>query len=179
MKLLKQIALGTILALGTFSAVLYTSCTKEACKGVTCLNGGSCSGGICSCPTGVGGNNCESAYRKFYTNTYKGTSVENIGIGSTAITNNTLAFSFGSDTMYAKMKMVWTCPGRPTVDMPIVLTTSSASGSNFTITATPVDSFSYSGTGSVNGTTASASIIKTNTNSGYQVVVSLNDFNKQ
>ena len=31
-----------------------------ACEGITCENGGSCSLGTCSCPTGYTGSSCQS-----------------------------------------------------------------------------------------------------------------------
>src|SRR5476649_1593329 len=60
MKSIKHIALGAFLTLSAFCAVLYTSCTKDACKDVTCQNGGTCSGGNCTCPTGWIGTNCQT-----------------------------------------------------------------------------------------------------------------------
>ena len=60
MKSVRLIALSAILTFGTFGAIMYTSCTKDACKGVTCLNGGTCSGGTCTCPTGYIGASCQT-----------------------------------------------------------------------------------------------------------------------
>jgi len=46
-----------------FFTVLYivfsTSCTNK-CKNVTCYNGGYCSVGKCTCPTGLLGNQCQT-----------------------------------------------------------------------------------------------------------------------
>ena len=53
-----------------FAGTLYTSCKKDRCKGVTCLNGGSCNEGNCSCPTGYSGTRCETELQgkvSFYT----------------------------------------------------------------------------------------------------------------
>ena len=60
MKSLRLVALSALLTVGAFSAVVYTSCSKDACSGVTCQNGGTCSGGNCTCPTGYEGTNCET-----------------------------------------------------------------------------------------------------------------------
>ena len=60
MKSFRIIALSVIVTISTFGAILYTSCTKDACKGVTCLNGGTCSGGTCTCPTGYIGASCQT-----------------------------------------------------------------------------------------------------------------------
>ena len=35
-----------------------TSCKKDPCDKVACLNGGTCANGICNCPTGYTGSNC-------------------------------------------------------------------------------------------------------------------------
>ncbi len=41
------------------SATIYTSCVKDPCSGVSCLNGGSCDNGTCVCPLGYNGTRCE------------------------------------------------------------------------------------------------------------------------
>ncbi len=64
MKSFRLIALSALMTVGTFSTVVYTSCTKDACKGVTCQNGGTCDGGTCVCPTGYEGSSCETASRE-------------------------------------------------------------------------------------------------------------------
>jgi hypothetical protein len=60
MKSIKYIALSAFVTISAFCAVLYTSCTKDACKGVTCQHGGTCSGGNCTCPVGYEGANCQT-----------------------------------------------------------------------------------------------------------------------
>lgn len=49
-----------IILLGVFATVTYTACKADKCKDITCLNGGSCSDGICACPDGYTGNLCET-----------------------------------------------------------------------------------------------------------------------
>jgi hypothetical protein len=44
----------------SFGGVLYSSCTKDACKDITCQHGGSCVNGFCSCPSGYTGTYCET-----------------------------------------------------------------------------------------------------------------------
>jgi len=53
-------ALGLV-AITAFTAITYTSCNKDKCKDVTCQNGGACTDGTCSCPSGFEGANCETA----------------------------------------------------------------------------------------------------------------------
>lgn len=52
--------LAAFITLFAFTAVTYTSCKKDKCKDVTCQNGGTCSDGNCSCPTGYSGTLCET-----------------------------------------------------------------------------------------------------------------------
>jgi hypothetical protein len=63
MKSFKQIALSAFLTISAFGAVVYTSCNKDECKDVVCQNGGTCSEGKCTCPTGYDGTNCETKSR--------------------------------------------------------------------------------------------------------------------
>ncbi len=175
MKSIKHIVIGAFLALGAFCAVLYSSCSKDACKAVTCLNKGTCNGGTCNCPTGIGGLNCEKIYRKQYAFTYRG--IATYGIIHTD-TNNTLTFNPVGDTTYTKMQLVWSDPGFPVISLPITLTNSSSTGSDFNVVSTTVDTFTYTGSGSVNGTIASLSLTKTHAN-GPSIIVTFTDFNRQ
>ena len=64
MKSIKLVALSALLTISAFCTVLYTSCSKskDACSGITCQNGVSCSGGTCTCPAGVTGTVCDTLY---------------------------------------------------------------------------------------------------------------------
>ncbi len=61
MKSLSFIFVTVCAVLVIFSGVISVSCSKDACKTVTCLNKGTCSGGACSCPTGWTGNSCQTS----------------------------------------------------------------------------------------------------------------------
>src|SRR5580658_8335639 len=95
MKSLKLIVLSVILTLSVFCGLWSTSCSKDACKGVTCLNYGTCGGGICRCDSGLGGPTCEIIYRNLYANTYLGNGTDDSGH---QYINNTLVFATGTDT---------------------------------------------------------------------------------
>ncbi len=70
MRSFRHIAVTSLFTIGIFAAVLYTSCTKDACSGVVCQNGGTCSGGTCTCPNGFSGTHCETAWSTPYVGTW-------------------------------------------------------------------------------------------------------------
>lgn len=57
----------TVLALGT--ALMFSSC-KDECKDVVCQNGGTCTEGICDCPSGYEGTLCETEIRAKFKGTW-------------------------------------------------------------------------------------------------------------
>lgn len=72
MKPKQNILLAAALILSVLSAVLYTSCNKNKCHNVTCLNQGKCDGGNCVCPVGFEGNRCQTLSRNKFISTYNG-----------------------------------------------------------------------------------------------------------
>jgi hypothetical protein len=72
--------LSTILA---FSFTTYTACTKDECASVTCQNGGSCSDGDCTCPSGYTGTRCETAVNNCVVNNTGEVQFSNRSSGST------------------------------------------------------------------------------------------------
>jgi len=82
MKSIKNIALSALLTVGAFGAVTYTACNKDECKDVVCQNGGTCSGGNCTCTTGYEGNRCETASRAKFIKTWTATDME---VGGSAL----------------------------------------------------------------------------------------------
>jgi len=63
MKNLKSILFASLLSIGTFAAVLVSSCNPDKCADIICVNGGSCADGNCSCPSGYEGTLCETETR--------------------------------------------------------------------------------------------------------------------
>lgn len=176
----KLIVLGVFAALGVFCAIFYSSCAKDGCKGVTCLNYGTCSGGVCSCIQGIGGNNCETVYRRLYANTYAGNAIDDSG---TVYLNSTLVFSEGTDTTnFNNMELRWVNPvaGRTIQFKGIKLSNNLSTGSNFVIDTTKPasDTNTYAGNGSVNGNVATLQLIVYHPNAS-PTLVNFNNFNKQ
>ena len=94
MKSFKLVVLAGLLTVGAFSAVFYTSCTKDACKNVTCNNGGTCSGGTCTCTTGYEGSDCSTLSRDKFVGTYTGSEICSIGTD-----NYTVALTAASNAL--------------------------------------------------------------------------------
>jgi hypothetical protein len=93
MNFIKNIALSALLTIGAFGAVMYTSCNKDECKDVTCLNGGTCSGGNCVCLAGYEGVSCETLSATKFVGTWNvsepscgGNYPTTIGVGTTPTT---------------------------------------------------------------------------------------------
>lgn len=70
MKATRYILFATVLTLGIFSIILYTSCNKSKCGSTTCQNGGVCTDNKCVCPTGYSGSGCENGWSNDFAGTY-------------------------------------------------------------------------------------------------------------
>ena len=189
MKLIKQVALGSLLALCAYCAIIYASCTKDSCKAVNCLNGGTCSGAICTCDSGIGGTNCQTIYRTLYAG--QGGAAQNY-VGSAVITypsldtaqidsgyaghtddSNTLAFSYGSDSTYPKMHLIWYDGATNELSATIMLINNTVAGSTFSVVPTaggPSGSYVFSGTGTVSAISASVNLVGVSSNSATPTV---------
>ena len=188
MKLVKQIALGAFLALCISCVFIYGSCTKDACKAVTCLNGSSCYGGGCMCDSGIGGTNCQTVYRQLYGNTYVGNAIISYAPTDTTFVsytenNNTQTFSYGTDSTYTLMTLVYKDNSGTVFTCPINLMNNTPTGSTFKVG--PIkggagNAFTYNGTGSVNSTIASVNLSATPDDTTKSVVhITLSNFSKQ
>lgn len=96
MRKLKQIALGAFLTVSAFCAVLYSSCTKDPCKDVTCQNGGTCNDGKCTCTTGFEGTNCEIKSRDKFVKSWSASDLISGGSTPLSYTAN-ISAGVGSD----------------------------------------------------------------------------------
>jgi len=81
MKFLKQTLLSVILLSGIVTTIIYSSCVQNVCNNVSCQNGGSCISGLCTCPTGYEGTQCQTLSISRYLGTYAGTTSCNSGTG--------------------------------------------------------------------------------------------------
>ncbi len=78
MKNLKQLFFGAAIALTSLTVVI-TSCTKDECEDVVCLNNGTCDSGVCLCPTGYQGTTCENQSIDKYLKIWNATDQEDGG----------------------------------------------------------------------------------------------------
>lgn len=96
MKFGKHIFLTVFVFFGVIATILYTSCEKNPCNNVSCLNGGSCNMGVCRCPTGYENTKCQTKSVTRYIGTYVGYSTCNNGtmvIDSAFITADNVAIN--------------------------------------------------------------------------------------
>ena len=179
MKLMQRIALAAILTLSVFGTVLYTSCSKDPCKGVTCNNGGTCNSGNCTCVTGYFGSSCDSIYRNTYANTYKGNGVDN-GTPPATYTGWYMVFTAPASVGVTQMNLVLQDnTTAPVVSLPITLTTIASSSSIFTITSTVASGYTYTGTGTVSNGVASLVLNETNNTTTAVVTYTFSNMAKQ
>lgn len=168
MKSLKLVLVSSVLALGTISAVVYSSCSKDKCKDVTCQHGGTCSGGTCTCPTGTGdaASECATIYEAAFVNTYKGDGTDN-GTPPNSYPGFRFAFSIpGSSTDYVTMNVSITDNTGASVGVPILTITLSnftTSSASFTITSATSAGLTFTGTGTLTATTATMSLKQSET----------------
>jgi hypothetical protein len=59
MKHLKVILLAFTVMAAFTGIVIFSACSKNDCGSIVCQNGGTCSGGKCTCPTGFFGTRCQ------------------------------------------------------------------------------------------------------------------------
>jgi len=63
---LQAVLLSAAVALAGFTAVTYTACKEDKCKGIVCAYGGVCNEGRCLCLPGYEGVQCETINRDRY-----------------------------------------------------------------------------------------------------------------
>jgi hypothetical protein len=82
MRLLKPVYLTSLVTLSLFVVTAFFACKKKEikyndttlvrpCDNVICLNGGSCSDGLCYCAAGFEGTKCDKKWSDRYIGTYK------------------------------------------------------------------------------------------------------------
>jgi len=113
MKRIKNIAFTALLAIGAFSLVTYTSCTKEddpidPCAAVLCGPNGDCVNGTCVCDLGYEGAGCATESRTKFIKSWNasdqiGTTnlVYTVAIGTGANVTNVIISNAFSDNFFS------------------------------------------------------------------------------
>ena len=60
----KTILISALATVSAFISITYVACNKDRCKTIVCAHGGVCNGGVCTCPSGYQGSNCETVMRE-------------------------------------------------------------------------------------------------------------------
>jgi hypothetical protein len=120
-----------VVAIGLFS---FSSCETDACKDVTCENGGICVDGDCDCPAGFGGLNCGTAWAAAFTGTFNGVDNCEFVYESTITSSAPTSLSIGNIFGLA-------ASGTATI----------SSATTISIAAQTVNSYDIQGTGTLNG----------------------------
>ncbi len=157
MKKARLILSASLLTLGAFSTVTFTSCSKDDEV----------------CATGYTGSDCKTEVRASYNGTYRGNGTDNQG---GTYTNWGLQFSpVGTDA--TKMQLVVLDGNNAsTVLLNITLT----SNTSYTVESKTIGNLTYSGSGTIGSTNASLSLTQvTQGNPPTTIVFSFNNMIRQ
>ena len=91
-----MVLLTAFVTLAAFATVIYSSCKKDPCSGVTCQNGGACNGGSCTCLSGYSGSRCENSTITFTNDSYTTVNITVNGSSATIAAGNSLSFTGGA-----------------------------------------------------------------------------------
>jgi hypothetical protein len=141
MKNLKSILLASLLTIGTFASVVFSSCNPDACKDVVCANGGNCNDGSCACAVGYEGSRCETESRTKLYGTFLLSGTDSDG-GTYTNLSTTVSASATSPTKFLL-----------NIASAFNLTCTMTSGNSFTIDNITLSGFTYTGSGTYTGTT--------------------------
>lgn len=142
-----------ILALAMFmfaGLTMFNSCNDDPCKDVTCLNGGACDNGSCNCATGYSGSDCSTIVRNALVGTVAVSSNSCTPAGTTWTSSITAGTAISDFTISDFGH--FTCGSGA-----IVVSASITSATAFTIPSQTVCGTTYSGTGTISGTSATVS----------------------
>jgi hypothetical protein len=177
---IKHILPGIIAIAGIFFVASFSSCKgRDFCESKLCRNNSKCESGICKCPTGVYGVNCEQEYRSKYAGEYTGLEPTDTFTKYT----DRLTFSVNTEdtSNYNIMAMHWidTQVVQRLPRLRIDLRNHTSTGSGFYVHDTLVDGFKVSGFGTINGQIATMKLSLLDTFSGTTRTFTFNNYLKQ
>ena len=176
MKLIKNIMLAGVAAMGIAGSVFYSSCVKDQCGAIQCINHGTCNNGQCRCLAGTGGANCQTIYRDAYLGFYKGQPPND----TSSVNMHSLQFRYNfGDTLYKEMDLLWIDENNQEVaNVQINFMEQSLTSSTFSVVPTTVAGVTYTGNGTVDDRTATVQMTRTYAGGGHDIVF-FNSYIKQ
>lgn len=148
MKKVSVIGSSILAFIAVLTVFFVNSCTTDACKDVTCLNGGTCIDGTCECADGYEGTDCSTEQRAKFAGTYTMSGTVSCPIsGDGTITNLPLTISNSSAGV---TKVVILFAG--------TTFTAAISGTSLTLDSQTIQGFDYTGSGSLSGNNLSLTI---------------------
>lgn len=140
-----------------FAVTSITGCKEDACKGVTCQNGGKCNNGDCACEFAYEGKNCETLKRTKFFGTYEGT----ITVAPYPAMAATIDVTAGADSL-SQMTMTITNTVLNGSGKAVAI-----GGNNLTIPLQMINSFEISGSGRLDGSVMYDTLTITGVGTGY------------
>lgn len=184
MRQTQRIIAYTALVVALFCTVLHVSCKKkdtdnttvtDPCASVTCHNGGACSNGVCSCPTGTYGSLCDSVYRNAYSDTYSGNGMDDDG---NILANFRITLSTTPAELNRMSLQVQNAVGTSTFPaLTVELSSTSTAGAALNVVPSVSGAYSYSGGGTVSSDTLTLHV--TQKNGADSVVFTFDHFARQ
>ncbi|MDA9121062.1 hypothetical protein N9J52_03400 [Flavobacteriales bacterium] len=138
-----------ILGVAAIATIGMTSCDTDACADVECGEYGTCLDGDCVCDEGFSGTDCSVMNRAAFIGTANLSGTVACGTsGNGTISATATTFSAGSTAA----KLVMNFGGS------LAITCTVTSATSFTVDTQTIDTFTYSGTGTLSGSTVSVSL---------------------
>lgn len=143
MKKMKIFSASSLSALALSTMLFFSACTTDPCKDVVCENDGTCNDGTCECTAGYEGDDCSTEMRTKFVGTFNVSGNYNCPVsGNTAIAPYNLTISTSS-----------TGVDKVLVNSGNAALVATVNGTTLTIQSQVSGSYTYTGSGTITGTT--------------------------
>ena len=126
---------------------------KDKCEDVVCQNGGSCNDGVCSCPAGYEGTNCQTEIREKFLGNF-------LVVADPSCSDPALEEPWND--IPASVTAVPNDASKIQIDIAqAIIVTASVNGNEITIDPTTINGYAYSGNGSLSGSNLNITLDET------------------